>query len=1068
MAGKKPALGTMEPRLGGIRVQTSLYGQAIAVPYGRCRITGNLLQYVAFKAVRQEEQSEAAKGGGSRPGRIYYQYSASVAMLLGEGPITAVRQVWKGKQRFGGESTAATASAAKHAATVPGGAPYQVTVPGTWTGTVHVAIVISDPLSWPPYNEALVEGVDYTVAAGVYTFAAARANAPVEITYTLSTAAASVDALGQLGLTLVPGRIGQATWQYMASNYPAEAVPYAGFAYVRGQDYPLSSAAEVENHSFEVDGLLQTQTEGDAHPADIVADMLQNTRYGSVGWPRAYLDAWTSYRQYVDGYGLYISPACQEQRATRDWIADILDATNTDAAWAGSQLKLVPRGDENAGSYVAPTTPVFALGPDDFLAEEGMPPFAQLRSSQGETPNVVRAEFANRARDYAFETIEAIDEAAIIAHGRKPEATQTWHFFCTGAVREALQRRLQRIQSVRNQWQGTLPWRFAELEIGDLVTLSDPKQHLAGWPVRVLAITEDGDDFDCVFEDFPIGHATAPIVAPQLGTGFRPDFNADPGNVATPVFIEPPGGYTQNGLEVWVALSGQAGAPGAMWGGAEVYASLDDGASYKLVGRVDQGARFGTLNFALATGTSAELDVQLLGRGGQLRSVSATEADALTTLAFVGTPATGEFIAFQTATLIGADRYKLGGLRRAQFGTTDQAAAIGASFVYIDGAVAMSGPLPTEMIGRTIKFKFCSFNVFGGGLQSLASVTEYSHVLSGRFRDQVAVAPVSANLLTGAGFLPSAFGLETYRLNTSATVSVDRERFFPLPGSPTNARLTIDGAATGSASLAGARFPRVPVNPAKRYCAFAELIGWDTGAGISVDWYDEANAFIVSATSYAATSGDTARRPERAADYLPATLRELAPPANARFARLGFFGSINWTSAAQKYVWCLRPFLGEIPRNAVELPPWDAGSPAPTRTVRKGRRAGPLRLSNKGASPLNVYDVFDEPGLPPGIVRIGLTAVCQVIPGTSQLAHAGAAIVVEINGVAAVIDGGRSPLASGMAQGVAVTGQVAMEHIIEAFQGGRIAVRVTGAQYATDASVADLLEVNVVIDIAIG
>jgi hypothetical protein len=939
MAGKKQSLGTMEPRLGGVRVQTSLYGQAVTVAYGRARITGNLLQYVNFKATRQEEQSEAAKGGGSRPSRQYYLYSASVAMLLGEGPITAVRTVFKGKQRFSGETIAATVATAVHAATVPASGPYTVTAPGTWIGTVDVSVRSTDPTSWPPYNASLQQGVDYTVAAGVYTFDAAYANAPVEITYTKSVAGSSEDALGQLGLSLVPGAIGQVTWQYMATNFPAEAVPYAGFAYIRGQDYALTNAAEVENHSFEVDGFLGSLSDGDARPRDVIADMLTNTRYGGVGWPSSYLADWTTFVQYCDAYGLGISPACQEQRTTRDWIADILEATNTDPAWSGSALRLVPRGDEDAGSYVAPTTPVFALGPDDFLADDGEPPLRLMRASQAEVPNVVRAEFANRGvegawRDYALETVTAEDEASIIAHGRKIEATQTWHFFCDDAVRTALQLRLQRHQAVRNRWAATLPWRFDELELGDLVTLTDAGHQLAAWPARVVKITNTpADEFECVFEDYPIGHATAPVVPPQLGSGFRPDYNADPGNIIAPAFIEPPSGLTGDRLEVWAAISGQAGTPGQYWGGAEVYVSLDGGSSYKLVGRVDQGARFGTLTQTLLTGSAAIADVQLAGRGGKLQTVSAVEADTNLTLALVGGTATGEWLAFESAGLIGANAYRLSSLRRGLYGTADQQAVIGASFVYIDGAIAMSGPLPEEMIGRELKFKFCSFNVFGGGLQSLASVTEYSYTVTGRFR-QVAVPTIwSGNKIPNASWLRGTAGWVQWFSGSSAGLSAGHVTMSPtqrIVGPPAmNVMIAEDGVNVPAVSVStGWTHARsADCQAGERFGFACSLLPLSCDTGLSIAFYRADGSQIVGAEVFKVMASLPYASPALRESYLRMAIYATAP-AGATMVR-GVVQKLGTKApAGSSYVWALEPDLREI-IGPDAMPPFSDGPPGP-------------------------------------------------------------------------------------------------------------------------------------------
>lgn len=941
MAGNRPAIASTEPRLGGLRVQTSLYGQTVPVVYGRTRIPGNLVWYGGFKAERQEERSEAAKGGGSRPTRIYYAYSASVQMLLGEGPIAAVRTVYKGKQKFPGETVSVTAGTAVHTATVPA-SPHQVSVPvpSGWVATVRVtqrAELVTTGAEgatvYETYDRTLQAGTEYSVAAGVYTFAAALAGQVVTITFTTSAASASVNALAQLGLALAPGTPGQPVWQYLSTSFPAEAVPYSGFAYLRGQDYALTNAADVENHTFEVDGFLGSAASGDARPAPVIADMLTNTAYG-VGWGSAYLADWSSFAAYCDAYGLLISPAFLEQRAARDWLSELLDSLNTDAAWTGRVLKLLPRGEEAAGSYTPTVTPVFDLGPDDYLAEDGQQPVRFVRSGLTDVPNIVRVEYANRARDYNYETVASEDEDSIVLNGQRPDKGLAWHWFCEAqAATNAAQLRRQRLSAVRGTYEFVLPWRFAELEVGDLVTLTEPELHLVREPVKVLEISEEGDDFAIVAEDFPIGHATAPIVAPQLGSGFRPDFNADPGLVAPPVFFEPPGGFTTTGLEVWIALSGQSGAAGQFWGGAEVYASLDGGTSYKLVGRVDQGARFGTLTAPLAAGTSGVLDVTLQGRGGQLRSVSAAEADALATLAFVGDTSSGEFVAFQGAALTAANTYRLTGLRRARYGTTDQAAASGARFVYIDGAIGMSGPLAADMIGREIRFKFCAFNVFGGGLQSLAAVPEYSYTLTGRFRDQAVVAQ-SANLLTNPTYDRGVATWVPYFIGTpAATTLIERRTDAPnfVPGSPSSALISIPSGATGAGFGAGMHSLDISVQPGRRYVAYASLIGADVSPMVAVQFFS-ANLTLITTVGGsvvpARTFATAASQWGTASAYGMSELFVDAPPG-AAIARFTISTSGNWAATTgpfqARYIAVYQPFFGQVAPGVSDLPPWDPG-----------------------------------------------------------------------------------------------------------------------------------------------
>ncbi len=101
-------------------------------------------------------------------------------------------------------------------------------------------------------------------------------------------------------------------------------------------------------------------------------------------------------------------------------------------------------------------------------------------------------------------------------------------------------------------------------------------------------------------------------------------------------------------------------------------------------------------------------------------------------------------MAYETATLTGANAYNLTGLQRGYAGTTPAAHSSGAPFARLDSAV-LPYNLPSPWIGVTLYFKFQSFNVFGGGAQSLASCTAYAYTPTGAS----ALGPVTQALQIG-------------------------------------------------------------------------------------------------------------------------------------------------------------------------------------------------------------------------------------------------------------------------------------------------------------------------------
>jgi len=195
------------------------------------------------------------------------------------------------------------------------------------------------------------------------------------------------------------------------------------------------------------------------------------------------------------------------------------------------------------------------------------------------------------------------------------------------------------------------------------------------------------------------------------------------------------------GLEVYTAVNGASSA----WGGCRVWVSLD-GVGYKLAGHISGGARYGKLTASMLS-TDAAAAVSLAGQGGVLLSGSAADVAALSTLLWVD----GEYMAYQTATLSGAGAYSLTGIKRAAYYTKAAAHASGADWVRVDDAVASSGPLDPSFVGKTLYFKFTSFNVYGAGEQNLADVMAYSTVVKAAAQAPVVPATPVTNTLPDSG-----------------------------------------------------------------------------------------------------------------------------------------------------------------------------------------------------------------------------------------------------------------------------------------------------------------------------
>lgn len=577
----------------------------------------------------------------------------------------------------------------------------------------------------------LTQGLHYTHnGAGQYTIDTALVPVGTQVTlsYAVSYGASWQSALDELGLSLAPGRIGQAAWSWLASYAPTQSLAYSGLAYVYAEAYPLTNQAEIENHSFEViSGHSVSSTVPDCWPDRILKDFLVYDT-SSIGWREGRLAPMTQLVNYTRARQLWLSVAMSEQKPAREWMEGLAKICNAEWIWQGGLLDLIPRADEaissSYGSFTPVTTPVF-----DLVHGEGgdiLEPVEVEPRVNEDAFNIIKIEWTNRANGYAIEIMTASDAAHIELFGERPKDVQRMHEIHDPAVAQGVaQQLLQREMTVWNRYTFKVPFSRALMGLMDLATLTDADSALDRAPVRILERNEAGHmQYTYTAEDAAIGSASAPLYGSQGGAGFGHDYNAAPGNVLAPAIFEAPTELTSTGLEVYAAVTGS----GADWGGCRVWVSLD-GLNYKDMGRLYGGSRYGTLTASMATSGNAA--VQLVGQGGQMLAGSSQDAAALSTLCWAAGIDGGEYFAHQGASLTAPNAYTLSGLVRGAYQNTVQAHSSGAAFVRVDQAIAKSGPLTDEMIGQTLRFKFTSFNVYGGGEQSLADAVEYTYAVTG-------------------------------------------------------------------------------------------------------------------------------------------------------------------------------------------------------------------------------------------------------------------------------------------------------------------------------------------------
>ncbi len=541
-----------------------------------------------------------------------------------------------------------------------------------------------------------------------------------------------VTSLSSLGLTLFTGSYTQSPWGYLSTNHPSQALNYRGVSYLGASAYQLGDSPQLPNHNFEVRGVYSNSISGqiDADPSLVVTDLLTNSHYGA-GFPASKLGSLATYQAYCIANGLWVSPAYNQQATAATILDDLVSQTNSAFVWSSGVLTIVPFGDQsitaNGYTYTAPSAPEYDLGDDDFvLSGPNADPVRVLRKRPADRINSIKLECLDRGNAYNPAVIEAKDQAAIDAFGLRQAPAKQAHIFAdVNATRLSAQLQLQR-QAQQNTYEFTLDQRYILLDPMDIVTLTDSTLGLNRQWVRILEITGQPDGtLDFVAEEYLNGTGSAPAYSFQGNSGYAVDYNASPGNANTPVIFEPPVQIGQTGgLEVDIAVSG-----GPNWGGCDVYISTDD-STYKLAGRVTGPARQGVLSALLPSGgdpdTVNTLSVDLSVSGGALLSGTQADADGFHTLCYVD----GEYIAYETATLTAANRYDLTYLRRGCFGTTIASHMAGAAFARLDGGI-LAYPYDKSKIGQTIYVKLASFNLYGGGLQSLADVAATTYTLTG-------------------------------------------------------------------------------------------------------------------------------------------------------------------------------------------------------------------------------------------------------------------------------------------------------------------------------------------------
>lgn len=518
----------------------------------------------------------------------------------------------------------------------------------------------------------------------------------------------------KIGMTLFYGTDSQEPWPYVVGKHPEKALPYTGLAYMAGV-IDLGNNASLPNFNFEVKGKLTETGDGvDVNPADYILYILNKIGMGDIN-----IAGIENYRAYCKAADLLISTPSDDTQArtAREIVNEIATLTNAYIFWSNDQFKIVPLADRPVGNWEPNKAIMYDLTPDDFLEQAGGACVSYQRKDSSEIYNRFTVEFLNRANGYEKESVSYEDTEDIQLYGLRQASTTKAHYVYTKKRAVYLAQELARKNKYeRNKYTFKLDWAFCRLEVGDLVTLTDPSIGLEKQVALIDSVQEDKNGIltytavSRAGEDF--GEAIYSVHDTE-----RPyiDFSPEPGDVDTPAIFQPPTELTSNGNELWIGAKGKS----PNWGGCNVWIS-DNNENYILAGKITSSARLGTLAAAI----TKDADTLEVAINGTLLSGSALDAERANTLCWID----GECLSYTTATMLQNGNYELSGLVRGQYNTAAAAHGQGAKFARCDETL-LKTPLKKEDIGKKLWLKFTSYNIFGAQEQSLADVDAYEYTV---------------------------------------------------------------------------------------------------------------------------------------------------------------------------------------------------------------------------------------------------------------------------------------------------------------------------------------------------
>jgi hypothetical protein len=768
----------LNSRLFGIQVSTSCQGRPRALGWGRFRAPGNVIWSGNWQAT--PVSGGKLKGSGGKGGAQQFNYFVSLLYGLCEGPLDAaptngqqagILNIWSNKDEYTLQPATehyTITSPYTYGSKIPANSPTTVGQNGPGAYAINNGVAyqeaysqqVNDYGSPSPSNLSGNMWVPMTLVAGspsageytltwpsgsnqpvVYGFSSSDNGKFVQIQYMWENTNTSTtdDTLTHLNLELFEGAQGQSPSSYVTAYTPNQALGYSQLAYVLAWELILGTSGMVPNLVFEVQKGSFGGGIVDWDPADVVTDFLVNPLYGVPGWTAADLPAtnvnygwgvasqmWT----YCASNSIFVSPYLDEQRTAASFLKDITELSNCEGFWSEGLLKCASYGDTtavgNGATFTPQTNPVFDFDNDDFICGPGEAPIKIKRKSIRDANNRATVEWLNRANAYTAEPVAEQIDWAVNQYSVRSES-RSYHAICNQTTAQKVASTLVKNWVYKlNEYTFTVPIYYMQVDPMDLGTITSNYLGFNKYPVRILSIEEnDKLQLEITAEDFPWGTAGPTEYGKQVNAAFGPGYFANPGSVNQPQFVQlAPETEQGNDYVLGIALSGSQN-----WGGCQVYVSTDGGDTYNALGTQANPSTMGVLTAALPAGadpdTTDTLAIDLTESYGDLADYTQAEADAFQSLIAVE----NELLSYETATLTSPNAYGLTYLRRGVYNSIDCAHPSGAPFCV--PSTMFQWAYPTSVIGKTVYFKFCSFNQAGGSLENIANVAPYPYFVAG-------------------------------------------------------------------------------------------------------------------------------------------------------------------------------------------------------------------------------------------------------------------------------------------------------------------------------------------------